>query len=117
LIEADSDERTWSSLLFVCIESENRVDLRLADMRVRRRREVPPAINIPALPPALDPAEITQLVQQIVRPTCRDCRNDSRAMLLLKVAIACRPQSKAGARNYPGHVHAYAGHVQRWRYQ
>jgi hypothetical protein len=52
-------------------------------MRVRQRRRVPPqvalnvqlgditppAINIPALPAALDPAEITQLVQQIVQPT------------------------------------------------
>jgi len=83
LVVGDSDERTWSSLAFACVESENRVDLRLADLRVRRRREVPPqvtlnvqlgdvtppAINIPALPAALDPAEITQLVQQIVRPT------------------------------------------------
>src|SRR5262245_28417457 len=83
LVATESDERTWSSLTFACIESENRVDLRLADIRVRRRREVPPqvtlnvklgditppAINIPALPAALDPAAITKLVEQIVRPT------------------------------------------------
>src|SRR5262249_20831683 len=86
LVAADREERTWSSLPFVCIESENWVDLRLADLSVRRRREIPPqvsltvqvgdftppAINIPALPPTLDPAEITQLVQQIVRPTIQE---------------------------------------------
>jgi hypothetical protein len=83
LVAAESDERTWSSLPFVCIESENRVDLRIADMRVRRIRQVPPqvalnlqlgnitppAINIPALPAGLDPAAIAQLVRQIVQPT------------------------------------------------
>jgi hypothetical protein len=83
LVAAESDERTWSSLGFVCIESENRVDLRMADMRVRRLRQVPPqvtlnlqlgnisppAINIPALPAGLDPAAFARLVQQIVQPT------------------------------------------------
>src|SRR5262245_10643751 len=83
LTAAESDERVWSSLGFVCIESENRVDLRTADMRVRRLRQIPPqvalnlqlgnitppAINIPALPPGLDPAAIAQLVRQIVQPT------------------------------------------------
>jgi hypothetical protein len=83
LVAADSDERAWSSLAFACIESENRVDVRLADMRVRRLRQVPPqvalnlqlgnvtppAINIPALPAGLEPAVVAQLVQQIVQST------------------------------------------------
>ena len=83
LAATDGDERTWSPLAFVCIESENRIDLRLADVRVRRLRQVPPevtlnvhlgqitppAINLPALPAGLDPGEIRQLVQQIVEPT------------------------------------------------
>lgn len=51
LVATDSDERTWSSLAFACIESENRVD------------------QHPRLPASLDPAEITKLVQQTVRPT------------------------------------------------
>jgi hypothetical protein len=80
---ADGDERTWPSLASVCIESENRIDLRLADMRVRRLRQVPPqvglnvqlgaialpAINIADLPAGLDPAEIAQLVRELVQPT------------------------------------------------
>src|SRR5262245_52121602 len=80
---ADGEERTWSSLASVCIESENRIDLRLADIRVRRLRQIPPqvalnlqlgaiappAINIASLPAELDPAEITQLVHEIVQPT------------------------------------------------
>jgi len=83
LVAADSDERAWSTLPFTCIESEYRVDLRIADMRVRRLRQVPPqvalnlqlgnitppAINIPDLPAGLDPAAIARLVQQIVQPT------------------------------------------------
>lgn len=83
LVAADIDERTWSSLAFTCIESENRVDLRIANMRVRRLRQVPkqvalnlqlgniapPAINIPALPAGLDPAAIAQLVRQLIQPT------------------------------------------------
>jgi hypothetical protein len=79
---SDDDERTWPSLASVCIESENRIDLRLADVRVRRLRQIPPQvalnlqlgaiapppINIPDLPSGLDPAEIARLVREIVQP-------------------------------------------------
>jgi hypothetical protein len=61
LVAADSEERTWSSLAFACIESENRVDLRLTDMRVRRRREVPPQVALNVQLGGITPRRSTSL--------------------------------------------------------
>lgn len=81
LVVNDLDEHQWPDLPIACIESADRLDVCRKSLRVRRLRNVPPAINVnlnnlalpaihfPNLQQAPDPQVIPALVQQVVQAT------------------------------------------------
>ena len=77
MILGDLEEKDWTDLPIACVESTFRNDVCAFDLRVRRLRNVPPAINInmpnlqlavPPVPNGLDNAQIQAFINQIVTP-------------------------------------------------
>lgn len=81
LLKNRMEEHEWKDLEMACIESSSRVDYQRANVKVGVLRQPPPTINvnignigfppvnIPALPAGLNPAQLQQLVEQIVTNT------------------------------------------------
>lgn len=87
LIVKDLDEHVWKDLPYACVESVNRFDVCQKSLRVKKLRNIPPTINLnlnniamptinlPALPQTLDPQQLANLVQQVVKATVQQGLN------------------------------------------
>ena len=87
LIAGNIEENSWNDLPFACVESLGRSDICTRSARVKRLREIPPAItlnlsqiglpaiNIANLPQGIDPQSINALVQQVVQASVQPALN------------------------------------------
>jgi hypothetical protein len=104
LISIDLEEHTWPDLNLACIESSEGVDICRQSIRVRRLRQVPPQINlnltniglppinIPNLPPGIDPNALNSLVQQIVGSVVQQSLNNS-VQIAVQQLVRSLPQA------------------------
>jgi hypothetical protein len=98
LIKTGAEEGEWTDLPLACVESETRLDVCRKSERVKKVRNIPPAINVNlnniGLPPvnivlpqgpAIDQAGINSLVQQVVQAALQQTLNQAVENAVTKV--------------------------------
>lgn len=87
LIQNNLEEHSWNDLYLACVESTHKMDLCKKSLQVRKLRNVPPninvslnnlqfpSLNITNLPNGLNPAQLQQLIQQIINANLQGALN------------------------------------------
>ncbi len=89
LVANDLEGHDWDDLPLECVESASRFDIHRTSVRVHRLRQVPPtvnlninnlqlpAINMPNLPPGIDPQQVEALVKEVAKATMQQVLNSA----------------------------------------